>query len=112
MCAVTEDVVAVHNGSHIKFVFLKTGRGRDVSPRGGRGVCVVGGRDDLAVVAWADAGPRPDVHVYQYNKPKEQSRMKGREKILTMEHHFYSFSFSLSLPLSLALSCSLFLSRT
>ena len=81
MCAVTEDVVAVHNGSHVKFVFLKTGRGRDVSPPGGgRGVGVVGGRDDLAVVAWSDAGPRPDVHVYQYNKPADVKKLQGRRQ--------------------------------
>ena len=32
LCAVTEDVVAIHNGSDIKFVFLKSGRSRVFTP--------------------------------------------------------------------------------
>ena len=46
---------------------------------GRRGVGVLTGRDDLAVLAWSDVGPpAPKVHVYQYNHPHDVKTMLGR----------------------------------
>ena len=76
----------MHNGTAIEFRFLKTGKGRFLSPHdegsggkdsSGSGVGIVAGRDDLAVLAWSDAGPAPDVHVYQYLLPSQGVDLKG-----------------------------------
>ncbi len=42
--------------THIKFVFLRSGKSRLLVPKENQGVGVVGGRDDLAILAWSDIG--------------------------------------------------------
>ena len=116
MAPVAEDVAAVHNGTVIKLIFLKTGKSRILSPlqcRPGRpaldatsrkvhnmflelgkrtqisfkrrddtgikgGVGVIAGNDDFSVLAWSDAGPTPNVHVYQYLLPSQVIDLKGK----------------------------------
>ena len=82
LCPVAEEVVAVHNRTHVKFVFLRTGRSRlyvppeDVSSN--RGIGVIAGRDDLSVLAWSDIGPpAPKIHVYQYTSPADIKTLQG-----------------------------------
>lgn len=96
--------MATHNGSHVKFVFMKTGRSRVLSlPSGSRrrprengatevgadfscaneigatGVGAIGGRDDLGIVAWAELRERPNVHVLQYASPIEVKLLQGTD---------------------------------
>ncbi len=79
LCAVADDVVAVHNHTHIKFVFLRTGKSRLLIPPGNRGVSVIGGRDDSSLLAWSDIGPpAPKVHVYRYSAPLNIITLDGR----------------------------------
>ena len=78
ICPVSEDVVAVHNRTHIKFVFLRSGKSRLLVPKEPQGVGVVGGRDDLGVLAWSDIGPpTPKVHVYRYADPLNITTLEG-----------------------------------
>jgi hypothetical protein len=79
LAPVTDEVVAAHNGSHVTFVFLQSGKTRTLVPRGGRGVGVVCGRDDLGVLAWTDKGPRPGANVMQYSAPLESFELPGRQ---------------------------------
>ncbi len=73
-----EDVVAIHNRTHIKFVFLRTGKSRLFVPAENKGVGVIGGRDDLSVLAWSDIGPpAPKIHVYRYADPLNIIALQG-----------------------------------
>ena len=38
---------------------------------------MIAGNDDLAVFAWSDAGPTPNVHVYQYLLPSQIIDLRG-----------------------------------
>ena len=79
LCAVADDVIAIHNHTHIKFVFLRTGKSRILVPPGNRGVSVIGGRDDSSLLAWSDIGPpAPKVHVYKYSAPLNIITLEGR----------------------------------
>ena len=78
MCPVAEDVVAIHNRTHIKFVFLRTGKSRLLVPSEHRGVGAMGGRDDISVLAWSDIGPpAPKIHVYKYGDPQNIIDLEG-----------------------------------
>ena len=79
LCPVAEDVVAIHNRTHIKFVFLRTGKSRLLVPTEHRGVGVIGGRDDISVLAWSDIGPpAPKIHVYRYGDPQNIIDLEGK----------------------------------
>ena len=80
LAIVTEDVVAIRNSSHIQFLFLQTGKTRVFTPPKGKGVGVIAGRDDLACVAWSEAGPRPNVHVVRYANTLEVADLEGKTK--------------------------------
>ena len=82
LCPAADDVVAVHNRTQIKFVFLRTGRSRLYAPpvdvAKNRGIGVLAGRDDLSVIAWSDIGPpAPNIHVYQYSNPSDIKTLVG-----------------------------------
>ncbi len=78
LCPVSEDVIAIHNRTHIKFVFLRTRKSRLLVPANNQGVGVIGGRDDLSVLAWSDIGPpSPKVHVYRYSQPLDIITLEG-----------------------------------
>ena len=82
LCPAADDVVAVHNRTQIKFVFLRTGRSRLYAPpasfANNRGIGVMAGRDDLSVIAWSDIGPpAPKIHVYQYSSPSDLKTLEG-----------------------------------
>ena len=82
LCPAADDVVAVHNRTQIKFMFLRTGSSRLYSPpvsvAHNRGVGVMAGRDDLSVIAWSDIGPpAPKIHVYQYSCPGDIKTLVG-----------------------------------
>ena len=79
LCPVAEDVVAIHNRTHIKFVFLRTGKSRLLVPSEHRGVGAMGGRDDISVLAWSDIGPpAPKIHVYKYGDPQNIIDLEGK----------------------------------
>ena len=89
ICPVSEDVIAVHNRTHIKFVFLRSGKSRLLVPKENQGVGVIGGRDDLAILAWSDIGPpAPKVHVYRYADPLNIITLEGKNFI-----YIYIFVF-------------------
>ena len=78
----SEDIIAVHNRTHIKFVFLRSGKSRLLVPKENQGVGVIGGRDDLAILAWSDIGPpAPKVHVYRYADPLNIITLEGKNFI-------------------------------
>lgn len=82
ICPVSEDVIAIHNRTHIKFVFLRTGKSRLLVPNSNQGVGVIGGRDDLGILAWSDIGPpSPQIHVYRYADPLNITSLKGKPRI-------------------------------
>ncbi len=83
LCAVTDDVVAVHDGTNVTFVFLKTGKSRVMAASGGggcKGISCLTGRDDLSLLAWSDLGPGPAVHVFQYAAPADVKTMEGNAR--------------------------------
>ena len=80
LCPVSEDAVAIHNRTHIKFVFLRTGKSRLLVPGEHRGVGAIGGRDDISVLAWSDIGPpAPKIHVYKYADPQNIIDLEGKK---------------------------------
>ena len=88
LCPVADEVVAVHNRTQIKFVFLRTGRSRLFVPpsniASNRGIGVIAGRDDLSVLAWSDIGPpSPKIHIYQYASPSDIKTLEGEIKFLS-----------------------------
>ena len=83
ICPVSEDVIAIHNRTHIKFVFLRSGKSRLLVPKENQGVGVIGGRDDLAILAWSDIGPpAPKVHVYRYADPLNIITLEGKNILI------------------------------
>lgn len=79
LCPVSEDVIAIHNRTHVKFVFLRTRKSRLLVPAENQGVGVIGGRDDLSILAWSDIGPpSPKVHVYRYARPLDIISLEGK----------------------------------
>ncbi len=65
-----------------------------LTPKDGRGVSCLAGRDDLSLLAWSDLGPEPAVHVYQYAAPAKIKNMEGRtgpEK--TMQNHLLALLY-------------------
>ena len=47
-------------------------------PAENQGVGVIGGRDDLSILAWSDIGPpSPKVHVYRYAEPLNIISLEG-----------------------------------
>ena len=60
-------------------MFLRTRKSRLLVPNENQGVGVIGGRDDLAVLAWSDIGPpSPKIHVYRYADPLNIITLEGR----------------------------------
>ena len=56
-------------------------------PAENQGVGVIGGRDDLSILAWSDIGPpSPKVHVYRYAEPLNIISLEGTAI-------FYALSF-------------------
>ena len=103
LCPAADDVVAVHNRTQIKFVFLRTARSRlyapPVSVAHNRGIGVMAGRDDLSVVAWSDVGPpAPKIHVYQYSSPSDIKTLEGNAILeyisMTFNHEKYLLALS------------------
>ena len=87
LCPVAEDVVAIHNRTHIKFVFLRTGKSRLLVPSEHRGVGAMGGRDDISVLAWSDIGPpAPKIHVYKYGDPQNIIDLEGNKHTVRNTH--------------------------
>lgn len=78
LCIVTEDVIALHNGSQIKFFFLRSGRSRCFIPQDARGISTLCARDDLGAIAWSEAGPKPNVHVMLYGDPLQPQLLPGK----------------------------------
>eukprot|EP00095_Tigriopus_kingsejongensis_P004580 snap_masked-scaffold462_size163801-processed-gene-0.22 protein:Tk04580 transcript:snap_masked-scaffold462_size163801-processed-gene-0.22-mRNA-1 annotation:"achain human liver receptor homologue dna-binding domain (hlrh-1 dbd) in complex with dsdna from the hcyp7a1 promoter" len=50
LALVTKDVVVIHNRSHIKFIFLRSGRSRCLDPKSNRGLDTIGAHDELEVL--------------------------------------------------------------
>ena len=62
----------------VKFIFLRTRKSRLLVPAENQGVGVIGGRDDLSILAWSDIGPpSPKVHVYRYAEPLNIISLEG-----------------------------------
>ena len=94
LCPVAEDVVAIHNRTHIKFVFLRTGKSRLLVPSEHRGVGAMGGRDDISVLAWSDIGPpAPKIHVYKYGDPQNIIDLEGKSHCLKFPNCVQKFNF-------------------
>jgi hypothetical protein len=84
ICPVSEDVIAIHNRTQIKFVFIRTGKSRLFVPADNKGVGVIGGRDELGVLAWGDIGPpSPKIHVYRYADPLNITTLEGNTALTT-----------------------------
>ena len=71
-----------------------------------RGIGIIAGNDDLSVLAWSDAGPTPNIYIYQYLLPSRIIHIKGPvtqiNKILLFG--FFYFLLSPATLLSLVLS--------
>lgn len=98
LCPVSEDVIAIHNRTHVKFVFLRTRKSRLLVPAENQGVGVIGGRDDLSILAWSDIGPpSPKVHVYRYARPLDIITLEGKNILYSFKQAIASGKFHMIL---------------